>query len=439
MKKRCLQYNGFVFGSQIKKREGHLFFADFFVIFRSDFFVLMKSIFLFASFLFLLPSASAVNEMCSSDTECGVGEYCELTSCKSETGFCQGKPDFCMDIYDPVCGCDGATYTNECHRSSFGISRDYKGECISDCKTNSDCDSGYFCEKNGCAVDNGSCVQRVDACDDEYDPVCGCDGMTYGNDCTRKSAGVSRAFEGECPTSCQTNADCVSEEYCKKDSCNESAGTCTIKPDVCPKLFSPVCGCDGSTYSSECYANMSGENMAFDEACEESSQQEEISFTDITAHPYENAIRYVAEKGIVNGYDDGTYRPNVGIDRAQLTKIVMLSVYNNIPQEENCFPDISAEWFAPYVCYAKEENIINGYADGLFRPANPVTYAEALKIVLNSINANISSDENTEWFWGYIGYAFENKLSLSTIRKPHEPITRGEMAEIIYWSKDLET
>jgi hypothetical protein len=87
MKKRCLQYNGFVFGSQIKKREGHLFFADFFVIFRSDFFVLMKSIFLFASFLFLLPSASAVNEMCSSDTECGVGEYCELTSCKSETGF----------------------------------------------------------------------------------------------------------------------------------------------------------------------------------------------------------------------------------------------------------------------------------------------------------------------------------------------------------------
>ena len=71
---------------------------------------------------------------CTSNDDCSVRNmYCrkEIGEC-DDVGTCQTKPDACYDLWDPVCGCDGVTYGNDCDAAAAGVSVDYKGECCSE-------------------------------------------------------------------------------------------------------------------------------------------------------------------------------------------------------------------------------------------------------------------------------------------------------------------
>lgn len=169
------------------------------------------------------------------------------------------------------------------------------------------------------------------------------------------------------------------------------------------------------------------------------------SFIDVSNdNEYYLPIKYLYENKIVEGYSDGTFRPNKEINRAEFVKMmtVMLGIDVNNIYQENCFKDVKNEWYAKYICFAKDKGWVNGYPDGFFRPENTINKVEAIKILLESselVNNKIpirkfflDIDENS-WYAKYVNIAKQlGILNESNIYYPAKLVTRGDISENIF-------
>ena len=109
----------------------------------------------------------------------------------------------------------------------------------------------------------------------------------------------------------------------------------------------------------------------------------ENTFSDVSADKwYNNAVSTLCHMGVLGGYSDGTFRPNAPITRAEFAKIAVSFAQANGSAVYSYFTDVkTTDWFAPYVTAAKDSGLIEGYSDGSFKPENRITRAEACAIV----------------------------------------------------------
>ena len=148
---------------------------------------------------------------------CPEGQFCAfapeaMCGAADRPGTCAPMPEACTAHVDPVCGCDGRTYSNACMAANHGISVASEGACEPVGGAEGEtcggllgltCADGLYCAfapeaRCGAADQTGTCSTRPEFCTALFDPVCGCDGRTYSNACTAASHGVSVASVGAC-------------------------------------------------------------------------------------------------------------------------------------------------------------------------------------------------------------------------------------------------
>ncbi|MFA5948216.1 MAG: beta-propeller domain-containing protein [Candidatus Gracilibacteria bacterium] len=154
---------------------------------------------------------------------------------------------------------------------------------------------------------------------------------------------------------------------------------------------------------------------------------------------YYDAIDYLKTNEVVKGYDDGTFKPENEINRAEFLKIV-IEAYGYDVSDASCnnYKDIKkTDWFYGYVCKATSLGIVKGYGDGTFKAANQISFAEASKMIVNGLKvADVNEDSANVWYEPYVS-ALENKSAIPVaIMGFSQKISRAEMAEMVYRIKD---
>lgn len=174
------------------------------------------------------------------------------------------------------------------------------------------------------------------------------------------------------------------------------------------------------------------------------NNKEKESLYDITGHQYETAIRYLKEKKIINGYEDGTFKADKTINRAEFVKIIVGAVYGYKAEEDKSTSDIysasdlnfsdiqSGEWYIPYLRKAVENNLIQGYSDKTFKASNTINLVESAKILSRAYELTIDKSDNSPWYKPYIT-AMQNQNYIPTsFVKLNQNVNRGEMAEMTW-------
>ncbi|MFH1284315.1 MAG: S-layer homology domain-containing protein [Candidatus Peregrinibacteria bacterium] len=175
-------------------------------------------------------------------------------------------------------------------------------------------------------------------------------------------------------------------------------------------------------------------------------------FTDVfRLHKNYDAILYLQENGIIDGYPDGTFRPENKVNRAEFLKIIIegSNIETGTTGPAPFMDVLQTQWYAPYVNKAYDEGWIVGYSNGNFMPEQTINKVEALKI-LGKVQNWQTSDSLTvmpytdtpasAWYAPYVAYAYshgyleeqENEFS------PEKFMTRANISEIIYRTLTLD-
>ncbi len=182
------------------------------------------------------------------------------------------------------------------------------------------------------------------------------------------------------------------------------------------------------------------------------------SFSDIDeATELGKAVYALSDIGIINGYLDGTFKAENKITRAEFAKIMVVAMENYSADAKSDFTDVATgDWSYSFVASAKKAGLINGYPDGTFKPQANITRAEVMTVVYRAMNAKkalktpetfaaaYDDDSTIPEFAKEAVYALTNNGIVSGIKTnnsvgvkfnnilPTQDATRGQCAVMLY-------
>ncbi|MFI3227685.1 MAG: S-layer homology domain-containing protein [Clostridia bacterium] len=176
-------------------------------------------------------------------------------------------------------------------------------------------------------------------------------------------------------------------------SSNSSSSTATLDRD---NHYAYMQGNDDGTFTPDNYITRVEAAVMFSRLLTEKIDDETLyssSFSDITEDLwYANAVGFMEQFGVINGYEDGTFGGDNAITRAEFATIA--SRFDELAlSDQNIFSDVSqSHWAFEYISSAEAKGWINGYEDGTFKPEQFITRAEAVTLVNKVLDRSCDQD-----------------------------------------------
>lgn len=165
-------------------------------------------------------------------------------------------------------------------------------------------------------------------------------------------------------------------------------------------------------------------------------------FSDVTKPEYKEAINALADAGILNGYENGTFKPENKVTRGEVAKVITL-IRHLEEGTKTPFKDVKdGYWSTQYINSLYAAKLVNGYEDGTFKPEGNVTRAEFAKLVVDAYGLTLTNSATPftdvkagNWATPYIQTAYANGLIKGVTASkfdPSAPIKRGDLAILLH-------
>ena len=166
------------------------------------------------------------------------------------------------------------------------------------------------------------------------------------------------------------------------------------------------------------------------------------AFSDVAGTAYEGAAAALSEAEILTGFPDGTFRPEDGITRAQACAMITRAFPALSGSAEVSFSDVAEDsWAAEFVDACAAAGVVNGFPDGTFRPDSQVTYYQLLAMLVRAMG--LADNAAMTWPQDYVMVAegvdmLKHVSTLDLSKDGNAPATRGNAALMVCGAADID-
>lgn len=172
-----------------------------------------------------------------------------------------------------------------------------------------------------------------------------------------------------------------------------------------------------------------------------------VDFPDVEATAsYYQAVQELSALDVISGFEDGTFKPDELVTRAQITKMIVdaLGFRNAAESSKNIatkFADVasgeSGHWASGYIATGVSKGFISGHSDTVFAPDDNVTYVQAQKMLVAALGYDSYAQRAGGWPTGYTAYATQTGITNGVTALSEDQLTRAQVAQMIDNAMDV--